>query len=70
MLSASPLVSLYQVIQQVRLNAAANTGIFQKNEAATRAALIDPILRGPGWDTANVRMVEPERTVENKQALD
>lgn len=66
----SPLISIYHIIQQVRLNAAANTGIFQKNEAATRAALIDPILRSLGWDTANVRMVEPERTVENKQSLD
>jgi hypothetical protein len=70
MTSASPLVSIYQIIQQVRSNAAANTVIFQKNEAATRAALIDPILRSLGWDTANVRMVEPERTVENKQSLD
>lgn len=70
MTSASPLVSIYQVIQQVRSNAVANTGIFQKNEAATRSALIDPILRSLGWDTTNVRMVEPERTVENKQSLD
>ncbi|UOE35797.1 type I restriction enzyme HsdR N-terminal domain-containing protein [Hymenobacter monticola] len=70
MTSASPLVSIYQVIQQIRSNAAANPGIFQKNEAATRAALIDPILRSLGWDTTNVRMVEPERTVENKQSLD
>jgi hypothetical protein len=70
MTSASPLVSIYHVIQQVRTNAADNTGIFQKNEAATRAALIDPILRSLGWDTTDVRMVEPERTVENKQSLD
>ncbi len=66
----SPLAAIYHVIQQVRSNAADNASIFQKNEAATRAALIDPILRALGWDTANVRMVEPERTVENKQSLD
>ena len=50
--------------------AAANTKLLQNNEAATRAALIDPILRALGWDPANVRMVEPERMVANKQSLD
>jgi len=44
--------------------------LLTKNEAATRAALIDPVLRALGWDTADVQMVEPERTVENKQSLD
>ena len=70
MLLTSPLVAIYHTIQQVRANATANASIFQKNEAATRAALIDPLLRALGWDTANVRMVEPERMVENKQSLD
>lgn len=70
MLPTSPLVAIYHTIRQVRASATANAGIFQKNEAATRAALIDPILRALGWDTTNVRMVEPERTVENKQSLD
>ena len=66
MLPPSPLLAIYYTIQQVLANADANAGIFQKNEAATRAALIDPLLRVLGWDTTNVRMVEPERTVENK----
>ena len=70
MLPSSPLVAIYHAIQQVCANATANAGIFQKNEAATRAALIDPLLRALGWDTTNVQMVEPERTVENKQSLD
>ena len=70
MLSASPLASIHKVIQQVCANAAANTSLFRNNEAATRAALIDPILRALGWDTTNVRMVEPERMVANKQSLD
>ncbi|ALW83981.1 hypothetical protein AUC43_02025 [Hymenobacter sedentarius] len=68
--SASPLPAIYQVIQQVQAQAAANAVLFQNNEAATRAALIDPILRALGWDTSNVRMVEPERMVANKQKLD
>ncbi|MGI4760500.1 MAG: hypothetical protein ACRYF0_07335 [Janthinobacterium lividum] len=43
---------------------------MSKNEAATRAVLIDPVLRALGWDTTNLLLVEPERTVENKQSLD
>lgn len=70
MLTSSPLAAIYHVIQQVRATATTNANIFQKNEAATRAGLIDPILRALGWDTANVRLVEPERMVENKQSLD
>lgn len=70
MLPSSPLLAIYYTIQQIRANATDNADIFQKNEAATRAVLIDPLLRALGWDTTNVRMVEPERTVENKQSLD
>ena len=68
--TSSPVAAIYHVIQQVRASATANAGLFQNNEAATRAALIDPILRALGWDTANVRLVEPERMVANKQKLD
>ena len=70
MLSISPLATIYAVIQQVCTNATSNASLFQSNEAATRAALIDPILRALGWDTTDVRMVEPERMVANKQKLD
>ncbi|GAC1596041.1 MAG: hypothetical protein NVS3B25_20120 [Hymenobacter sp.] len=66
----SPLAAIYHAIQQVKANVAANAHLFRNNEAATRAGLIDPILRALGWDTTNVRMVEPERMVANKQALD
>lgn len=70
MLAASPLATICQVIQKVCATAAANASLFHNNEAATRAALIDPLLRALGWDTSDVRMVEPERTVANKQSLD
>ena len=70
MLPTSPLASVHAVIKQVCTNASSNASLFQNNEAATRAALIDPLLRALGWDTANVRMVEPERMVANKQSLD
>jgi hypothetical protein len=53
----SPLASLYQVLQAVRASAQTHAELLRKSEAATRAALIDPVLRVLGWDTANVRMV-------------
>ncbi len=68
--STSPLAAISLVIEQVRASARTNTSLFQNNEAATRAALIEPLLRALGWDTTNVRLVEPERTVANKQSLD
>ena len=70
MLPTSPLAAISLVIEQVRTNAITNTSLFQNNEAATRAALIEPLLRALGWDTTNVHLVEPERTVANKQSLD
>ncbi|TDN35947.1 hypothetical protein E4631_04425 [Hymenobacter sp. UV11] len=66
----SPLASLVAALAHVCHQAEQNHALLSKNEAATRAALIDPVLRALGWDTADVRMVEPERTVENKQSLD
>jgi len=66
----SPLATLVATLTSVCHQAAQNHALLSKNEAATRAALIDPVLRALGWDTADVRMVEPERTVENKQSLD
>ena len=70
MLTLSPLAALVATLAQVCQSAQQNAALLSKNEAATRAALIDPVLRALGWDTADVRMVEPERTVENKQSLD
>lgn len=67
---SSPLASLYTVLQSVRLSAETNSPLLRKNEAATRAALIDPILRALGWDTANVQMVEPERTIGSELRVD
>ncbi len=66
----SPLATLCAVLQTVRTSAETNAQILRRNEAATRAALIDPVLRALGWDTADVRMVEPEKTIGVKQALD
>ncbi|WP_147320808.1 hypothetical protein [Hymenobacter lapidiphilus] len=70
MFALSPLAALCTVLQAVRTSADTNAQLLRKNEAATRAALIDPVLRALGWDTADVRMVEPEKTIGVKQALD
>jgi len=70
MFSTSPIAAIHQVLQHVRIAAQANAGIFRKNEAATRAALIDPVLRALGWNTANVQMVEPEKTLGNELRID
>ena len=67
---SSPLAAVCHVIRQVQATAAANAVLLRNNEAATRAALIDPVLRVLGWNTADVQVVEPERTVANKQTLD
>ena len=67
---SSPIAAIYQVLQHVQAAAQANANIFRKNEAATRAALIDPVLRALGWDTANVQMVEPEKTLSNELRID
>lgn len=66
----SPLASLYTVLQAVRSNAELNALLLRKNEAATRAVLIDPVLRALGWDTANVQMVEPEKTISGDLRVD
>ncbi|MDJ0364980.1 hypothetical protein QMK33_07430 [Hymenobacter sp. H14-R3] len=66
----SPLATLVATLSEVWRQAEQNYPLLSKNEAATRAALIDPVLRALGWNTADVRMVEPERTIENKQSLD
>ncbi|GAA4493692.1 hypothetical protein GCM10023172_02590 [Hymenobacter ginsengisoli] len=66
----SPLATLINTLADVCQQARQHQSLLSKNEAATRSALIDPVLRALGWDTADVRMVEPEHTVQNKQSLD
>lgn len=64
----SPLSDLREVLNQV-LTSANNYGSTLKgNEAATRAVLIDPVLRALGWDTANSFMVEVEKTLNQTRA--
>lgn len=64
----SPLSNLSDVLNQVKNSAAQYGSTLGKNEAATRAVLIDPILRSLGWDTSNTYMVEVEKTLAQTRA--
>lgn len=56
----SPIGGLIEVIKSVIADSAKYEQKLKKNEAATRATLIDPVLRALGWDTANPNMIEFE----------
>jgi hypothetical protein len=66
----SPLSNLRDVLSTVRESAKSYGQTLRNNEAATRAVLIDPVLRALGWDMANTAMVEVERTYGNKVRAD
>jgi hypothetical protein len=56
----SPLANLGAVLRIVRESAVSYGPTLRKNEAATRAVLVDPVLRALGWDVANPFKVEVE----------
>jgi predicted type IV restriction endonuclease len=58
----SPLANLSSVLEMVRDSATSYEQTLKNNEAATRAVLIDPVLRALGWDVANPYKVEVEKT--------
>jgi predicted type IV restriction endonuclease len=64
----SPLSNLSETLIQIQESAKLYQTTLKKNEAATRAVLIDPVLRALGWDTANTNMVEVEKTTEGVRA--
>lgn len=57
----SPLGSLCKVLKQLRDIANRNETALKRSEAATRATLVDPLLRALGWDITDVTMVELEK---------
>ena len=59
----SPLSALCETLKLVKSSAASYRQQLQKNEAVTRAVLIDPILRSLGWEVANPATVEVERPI-------
>lgn len=64
----SPLSNLSDTLIQIQESAKLYQETLKKNEAATRAVLIDPVLRALGWDTANTNMVEVEKTMDSVRA--
>ena len=55
---------LLETIQRVRERIKQHRADLQRNEALTRYALIDPILRALGWDTEDPEQVKPEFPTE------
>lgn len=58
----SPLGSLCKVLRDLRDTASHHEEALKRSEAATRATLVDPLLRALGWDITDVTMVEVEKT--------
>lgn len=66
----SPLSNLCDVLSQIKESASQYRDTLTSNEAATRAVLIDPVLRALRWDTANTNMVEVEKTLRAEVRAD
>jgi len=64
----SPLSNLSDVLRQSNSSAKLYQATLKTNEAATRAVLIDPVIRALGWDTANTHMVEVEKILGQARA--
>ena len=54
------LDNLHTFIQTLKEHAERYADALRKSEWLTRYALIDPLLRGLGWDTGNPDEVRPE----------
>lgn len=59
---------LVGVIETLRGRMERHRAALSQSEALTRYALIDPLLRELGWDTADPDLVTPEYTVSGKRA--
>ncbi len=57
-----PLESLLRLVETLRARIEAHGADLRGSEALTRYALIDPLLRELGWDTADPSLVMPEYT--------
>lgn len=55
-----PLESLHTLVETLRERIQAHGDALRGSEALTRYALIDPLLRELGWDTADPALVVPE----------
>ena len=63
-----PLESLHSLVETLKERIAAHNDALRASEALTRYALIDPLLRELGWDTADPALVIPEYRSGNGRA--
>lgn len=61
----SPLTALCETLKLVKSSAESYRDQLKRNEAVTRAVLIDPVLRALGWEVANPAMVEVEKPISH-----
>ncbi len=54
------LDELHELIETLQARIASHAPALQQSEALTRYALVDPLLRGLGWDTGDPNQVIPE----------
>ena len=54
------LDDLYELVGELERRIAGEGGALRQSEALTRYALVDPLLRALGWDTADAKSVVPE----------
>jgi hypothetical protein len=64
----SPLSNLSEILNELHTSAKDCQETLKRSEASTRAVLIDPVLRSLGWDAANTKMVEVEKSLDNLRA--
>ena len=60
-----PLVELHALVENLQEKIQNHSAALSASEALTRYALIDPLLRELGWETANPAMVVPEYVLSN-----
>ena len=65
-----PLEGLLELVETLRDRIDQHGAALRQSEALTRYALIDPLLRELGWDTADPDVVMPEYRVPNNQIAD
>lgn len=58
------MLELSELIQRVTTRIRAHRSFYEQNETATRNQVIDPILRGLGWDTEDPDKVRPNVSAE------
>lgn len=65
MIIRSPIGQFVTLLEKVNKSAILHKKKLERNEAATRAVLIDPVIQALGWDITNPNMVEFEKTYQD-----